>query len=86
MSPTISWSGNEEFFEVAAVLGILPNMVMAKYGGPSLLTTVLYTPESDEDDPPVWCAQLWRHDDGVLHVERNADTGRKFSSFVPVEP
>lgn len=81
MSPTIAWEGKDYFAAVAAVLGVAPDMIMAAYGEHGV--TVLYTREGDRDasDPPIWAALLGED----LSIERNEDTGRTFSSFLPLD-
>lgn len=80
---TITWEGSDFFAGIALLLEINPDMVMAAYNAPGAVT-VLYTREADRasDDPPVWMALLSGYGSD-LKVERCADTGRTFSSFMP---
>lgn len=86
--PTILWENADYFRHLAKLLGIEPELIMAAYGGDpvgSKLTTVLYTPPSEDDDPEVWAAQVWHEEGAEPRVERRSYTGRRFSSFLPPE-
>jgi hypothetical protein len=71
MNIEAEWKKGPDFAEVAEVLGVPTNCIMAAQPGPKK-TTVLYTAEPDEHgfdpDEPILCAYLARDRDGILRT------------------
>lgn len=77
------WVGRAEFAEEGEALGIPTDQIFSKcWDGRMLLVLYSEEPITRRRKPDVWCASLYRNEDGILKVHEKAKAPEELQASI----